>query len=150
MPQPIETEGTAALSWWVAASVLAAGLLALLGLYADTAVSMFDLWSRMNAFDHAFLVIPVCLYLIWERRRILAGLAPAPNLFGLLVVVGFGAVWLVADTVDVLIGRQFALIGMAEGLIFALLGWRVFRALLFPLLYGEARRVGSCATHRHG
>jgi hypothetical protein len=31
--------------------------------------------------------------------------------------------------------QTFALIGMAEGLIFALLGWRIFRALLFPLMY---------------
>jgi len=124
-----------AVSWRVAAPVLVAGLLALLGLYADTAISMYDLWSNINAFNHAFLVIPVCLYLIWERRHVLAGMNPTPNLLGLMLVAGFGAVWLVADTVDVSVGRHFALIGMAESLIFALLGWRVFRALLFPLLY---------------
>lgn len=123
------------MSWRIAAPVLVAGLLALLGLYAGTAVSMFDLWSSTSAFDHAFLVIPVCLYLTWERRHVLAGLVPSPNLYGILLLAGFGAVWLVADTVDVSVGRQFALIGMAEGLILALLGWRIFRALLFPLMY---------------
>ncbi len=133
--RPVEAGGPIAVSWRIAAPVLVTGLVALFGLYAETAVSMFDLWSSTSAFDHAFLVIPVCLYLIWERRDVLAGLVPSPSLYGILLVAGFGAVWMVADTVDVSIGRQFALIGMAEGLIFALLGWPIFRALLFPLMY---------------
>ena len=45
------------------------GVVALVAIYSDTALSMLDLWSRMHAFDHAFLILPVCIYLIWDGRR---------------------------------------------------------------------------------
>lgn len=96
---------------------------------------MYDLWSLIHSYNHAFLVLPVCLFLAWERRDVLRRLQPRPSLFGTLVVFGFGGLWLIADAVDVMAGRHVALVGMMQGLILATLGWRVCRALLFPLLY---------------
>lgn len=121
--------------WRTALSVMVAGLLGLVWIYWDTAISMYDLWSLIHSYNHAFLVIPVCLFLAWERRDVLRQLQPRPSLFGTLVVFGFGGLWLIADAIDVMAGRHVALVGMMQGLVLATLGWRVCRALLFPLLY---------------
>ncbi len=111
------------------------GVVALVAIYSDTALSMLDLWSRMHAFDHAFLILPVCIYLIWERRHVLAGIDPSPSVIGAILLAGFGVMWMAADAVDVAIGRQTALIGMVESLVLTVVGWRLFRVLLFPMLF---------------
>lgn len=121
--------------WHTALPIMVTGLLGLVWIYWDTAISMYDLWSLIHSYNHAFLVIPVCLFLAWERRDVLRRLQPRPSLFGTLVVFGFGGLWLIADAVDVMAGRHVALVGMMQGLVLATLGWQVCRALLFPLLY---------------
>jgi exosortase len=75
------------------------------------------------------------LYLIYERRYGLAKLRPEPAWWGLLGMAAMGAVWLVADAIDVSVGRHFAVVGMLQALIFSVLGWRVYWFLLFPLLF---------------
>jgi len=120
-------------SWLLAAGCAVLGVSALIVIYANTSLSMLDLWSRMHAFDHAFLILPVCLYLIWERRHRLAQALPVPSLVGMALLAGFGALWMVADVIDITIGRQFALIGMVESMILAVLGWRMFFIMLFPM-----------------
>ncbi len=126
---------SAGIGWNLALTVLVVCACGLIWMHWGTAVSMYDLWSRIHAYNHAFLIIPVCLFLAWERRHLLRILRPGPNLIGTLCVALFGAMWLVSDMTDVVIGRQIALVGMTEGLVLATLGWRVFRVLLFPLLY---------------
>lgn len=134
-PEGLGALGGAEVHWRIALPVLVAGIVGLTWIHWDTAVSMYDLWSRNHAYNHALLVLPVCLYLAWERRHFVRRLQPQPSLLGPLLVFGFGTLWLVSDAVDVTAGRQVALIGMIEGLVLATLGWRVCRALLFPLLY---------------
>jgi exosortase A len=119
----------------VAFGAAALGVVALIATYSATAASMLDLWSRMHAFDHAFLILPVCGYLIWERRHVMAGIGPSPSIVGAILLAGFGSMWLVADAVDVVVGRQVALIGMVESLVLTVVGWRLFRAMLFPMLF---------------
>ena len=40
-----------------------------------------------------------------------------------------------ADALDINEGRQIALVGMMQALFLGVLGWRVYRVLMFPLLY---------------
>ncbi len=112
-----------------------AGIIGLTWMHWATAVSMYRLWSDIPSYNHALLVLPVCLYLAWERRHVVRAMLPRFSLFGTLLVFGFGALWLIANAVDVMVGRHIALVGMIEGLVLATLGWRVCRVLLFPLLY---------------
>lgn len=119
----------------VSAAAAILGVMALIAIYFETAASMLDLWSRMHAFDHAFLILPVCVYLIWERRHVLAGIGPSPSIVGAILLAGFGSMWMAADAVDVAVGRQAALIGMVQSLVLTVVGWRMFRAMLFPMLF---------------
>ena len=50
------------------------------------------------------------------------------------VVIG-SAAWLVANVATVYEVQQFALFGMLQCLLLAVLGWRVYFALLFPFFY---------------
>jgi exosortase A len=109
--------------------------LAALMLYRDTLATMVATWSDSETFAHGFIVPPIALWLAWRRRADLATLAstfaPAPS--ALLIVAAAGVAWLVGEAATVNALRQFALVTMLIGLVPAVAGWPVARALIFPL-----------------
>ncbi len=92
-------------------------------------------WHRSETFAHGFLILPTSFYLIWSRRRRIAPMIPAPNLWGLLVLTLLGFGWLLAKIIDVLVVQQLALVAILQTLVWTLLGTQVARALLFPLMF---------------
>ena len=122
---------------WRPAPALAAGLvvLAILAIYADTALSIVAIWIRSETYAHGFLVVPICLWLAWRKRDQLAQIPAAPWWPGAAIVAGLGAVWLVASTADVLGVKQFALAFIIIAAIITVVGTRVARVLVFPLAF---------------
>ncbi len=77
----------------------------------------------------------ICTYIIWTRRRRLAGLVPRANYWGLAIIVLLGFGWLLGQLASVLLVQQFALVAMVQALFLTVLGWRVTAVIAFPLLY---------------
>jgi exosortase A len=127
--------GDAATRWPAALGALAAGLVGLIALFWPAAAKAVEVWSTTSAYNHLFLIAPISLYVIWERRRTVARLAPAPALAAVLALPIFALAWLAGALLEIYEVQQFALIAMMDVLIVAVLGWRVCRALAFPLLY---------------
>ncbi len=121
--------------WRLALPALAALLLAILVLYRETALAMFDTWSRSETFTHGFLVPPISLWLIWRIRHELARLTPRPNLWVLLLLAGTGFVWLLGELATVGVVSQFALTSLLVLSVPAVLGIQVARRITFPLLF---------------
>jgi exosortase A len=123
-------------AWRIAAGTLLVGIFALLAIFWEPAAVAVRVWSTSATFNHCFLVVPIVAYLVWERRAIFSQARPAPFhvLPAAAVVIG-SAAWLVADTATVYEVQQFALFGMLQCLFLAVLGWRVYFALMFPLFY---------------
>jgi exosortase A len=94
-----------------------------------------EVWSGSRSFNHGFLVIPVSLYLVWDRRETLRGLAPEPFLWALPGVFLGALAWLVAYAVAVYEGQQMAIIVTVQFVLLAVLGVRIYRRLLFPFLF---------------
>lgn len=102
-------------------------------LYRDTAMAMFTIWLRSETFQHCFVIVPISAWLIWRQRAHLAPIAPTPRLLPLLLLfpVGFG--WLLGELTAVNALTQFALVGFVVLSVPALLGFRLARAIAFPL-----------------
>ena len=119
---------------WRRALVLLVLAFAWLGvLYRDTALAMFTIWMRSETFQHCFVIVPIVLWLIWQKRARLAQMVPTPALLPLLpaAVVGFG--WLLGELTAVNALTQFAFVALIVLTVPALLGWCVARAIVFPL-----------------
>jgi exosortase A len=121
---------------WIQA-LLAAGLalLAIAPLFQQEIAGAVRVWADSSAYNHCFLIIPISLYLIWERRSSLAETTPRPTLWGLGLILPLSIAWLLAAKLDVLEAQQFIVIAIVEAMLFTLLGGAVFRGLLGPLLY---------------
>ena len=57
---------------------LLAGILVLGFLFQTEVVTAVQTWDDSTAYNHCFLVIPIVLYLLWDRRESLRGLAACP------------------------------------------------------------------------
>ncbi len=143
-PAPVEPQSTSpararASTWrrWATAPVLAVMVAALgiVALHVSTASSIVSIWSRSDTFAHGFIVVPLCLWLVWRRTAVLESIAAAPWWPGLAGVLGGGALWLVMSAADVLGVKQFALAFMIQAAIITVVGLRVSRVLLFPLVF---------------
>jgi exosortase A len=121
--------------WGPPLLVLALGLAALGWAFRAEAVAAVSVWESSAAYNHCWLVLPVALWLGWTRRHRLAGLAPRPTAWAALPALGAGCVWLLAERLGVMEGRQFAALGIVLSLVLACLGWRVCRAMAAPLGY---------------
>ncbi len=121
--------------WPLCSLLICASLIWLFTWYGETTLSTLAIWQRSDTYAHGFLIFPISAYLIWTRRHELSALPPLPSPLGLVVLVGLGFVWLLADSAEVLVASQYALVAMVPVLVWAILGHRIGLALLFPLLY---------------
>ncbi len=133
IPKSSPAQTLNAKGWRTSAPLVIGVLLAILGLFWQTAQSMVDIWWRSETFTHGFLIVPISAWLIWNKRQTLAQITPAPNRWGLLFLAGFSLLWLVAHTVDILVIQQFALVGMLIAAVWSLLGSQATWAIAFPL-----------------
>ena len=138
MSTDILAEPRATASWRelrVALAPLFVGLLALGIVFHAEVVAAIDVWIESTAYNHCFLVLPIVAYLIWDRRAVLSGAVPHAWPAASVLAVPVGAAWFLADRVGIMEGRQLAAMCLVELLLLAVLGWRLYRALLGPLLY---------------
>jgi exosortase A len=114
---------------------LAVGVLLLGLLFNQEVTSAIQTWDASTAYNHCFLVIPIAVYLYWDRRHDLAGIPAQPLPAALLLGLPLAAVWLVSERLGIMEGRQLVAISFVEALFLAVLGKRLWWALAGPLLY---------------
>jgi exosortase len=107
----------------------------LLALYAPVLVHLVRQWWTDPDYSHGFLVPLLSAYLIWQRRDKLAQVARKPSNWGVLVVLGsLGLLFLGGLGAELFLTR-ISIIGTICGLIAYFSGWKLLRAMAFPLAF---------------
>jgi exosortase A len=114
---------------------LAAGLLVIAGIYLRTVMSMVDKWNDDAAFSYGFVIAPISLWLIWQRREWLQRVPFESSWLGTAAAFAAALGWVVAKGTGVLVVEQAALVFMVQAFVLAVLGWPAARAMLFPLAF---------------
>ncbi len=114
---------------------LGLGLLLLGALFHREVAAAVQTWAVSTAYNHCFLVIPITLYLLWDRRDAFSGLPPRPMPQALLLGVPLALLWLAVERLGIMEGRQLVAISFVELLFLAILGPRLWWAMAGPLLY---------------
>jgi exosortase len=117
-------------SLWVLATALVFG-----ALYADVFPRLVRQWSAEEDYTHGFLIIPLALYFVWERREALKAFEPRPASLG-AVLLTFGLLMLIVGRVGAeLFLQRFSLIVVLAGLLWLILGTRLLLELAFPIVF---------------
>ena len=126
---------TRTLPWRQALPALVLVLAALLAAYRDTVAAMVSIWSRSDTFAHAFLVVPIVLWLVWRQRHQLAAMQPQPSPWMLVPMAAMAFAWMLGDLASVNSVTQLTMTALLVLSVPAVLGLHVARAITFPLAF---------------
>jgi exosortase len=118
-----------AVRWRRGAVVVAA--LALLALYGPVIAGLVRAWHTNPDYAHGFLIAPLCVYLVWQRRRRLADLEVRPSAAGLVLVVVSLALFVVGQLGAEQFLSRVSLVGVLAGSVAFVLGLAHVRVLAF-------------------
>lgn len=119
----------------VHAAAFIVAILAPFALYFDTARSIVSIWNSSETFAHGYIILPIVLYMIWQRRESLRNITLTPYWPGLVLLVLCGFAWLLAELGEVQVVRQYALVAMLPIICITVLGLRLATAIAFPLFF---------------
>jgi len=122
-------------SWRIHGAALGALVLLILLAFRHDVAEMVVVWWIYPTYSHAFLIGPISLWLVWEKRARLRQIQPVaePHALWALPVMLF--VWWMGELSTINELKQFAIVGMMIVAIFAILGRQVFSVIWFPALY---------------
>ena len=92
-------------------------------------------WSVDDNYSHGFLIVPIALYFVWERKEKLKAAASKGSYWGLLIVVGSMAVLLAGLLGSELFLTRISMLGTIAGAILLLYGWNHLRILILPIAF---------------
>jgi exosortase len=118
---------------------LAAGTVLLLAcfgyLYSHVLIKLVHDWDTDDNYSHGFLIIPIALYFVWERRAKLKETARNPNNWGILLVFLSMAMLLAGVLASELFVARISILGTIAGIILFLFGWNHLKILLLPTAF---------------
>ena len=121
--------------WRSALTRLGIATTVILALFWRDAADMAAIWWNSSTFNHCLLILPILVWLVMQRKELLAELKPEPWTPAVLYgAVGAGG-WLLGDAAGLAVARQLGLVMMLQGSVATLLGPNVTRGLFFPLFY---------------
>lgn len=102
-------------------------------LFHEVMTKLVHDWATDDNYSHGFLIVPISLYLAWERRDRLLCAPLAPSALGLIVLVGGIALLITGVLGAELFVTRIALLAVLAGSILYIFGWAHLRLLAFPL-----------------
>jgi exosortase A len=124
------TQGRRALGLALVAALLAVGYA-----YRESFASMIEKWGNDSTFSHGYLIFPIVLWLVWEKRSELAAVEWIPSWLGAAGTIAMVIVWSVARGTGVLVVEQLAAVAIVLAIVMTVIGWRAAWALAFPLSF---------------
>ncbi len=123
------SQGPGGGAFWVQGALLAV----LVGfLYYHIVPELISEWWTNPNFSHGFLVPLFSAFVVWHNRKKLLALPIEPTWLGLVVVAGALGVLVVGQMGAEFFLSRTSLLLLIAGLVIYFLGWKHFRATLFP------------------
>jgi exosortase len=117
----------------IAAFVLLAGCFAFL--YKHVVAKLVHDWYIDENYSHGFLIAPIALYFVWERRSKLKEAARNASYWGLVIVLGSMAVLQAGILGSELFLTRISILGTIAGTVLFLYGWNHLKILLLPIAF---------------
>ena len=92
-------------------------------------------WYSSDQYSHGFFIIPITLYIIWQKKDILTKTPIIPSWWGLALVIFSLLLYLFAYFAEISTIASFSMVLLLAGVIIYLYGFLIFKELLFPLAF---------------
>nr|WP_162941082.1 exosortase A [Photobacterium salinisoli] len=106
-----------------------------LWLFWPSLSNMVSVWANSKTYEHCFLVVPICLWLVWRERKAMTTLRPSVSWPAAVLLVVSCFLWLLGRAASIGLFEHIAAIVSLQLLLWAVLGSAIIRHFWFPLLY---------------
>lgn len=117
---------------WLATALL---WIAILATNHSQVALIVEAWQTLPSHAHGSVVLLVVAYLVWTKRKVLAGIPLTPSKIGIAALVLSGAAGFAGEMVSAAVVSQFALVFMLQAAVWTVMGGRAFRILFGPLCF---------------
>jgi exosortase len=100
-------------------------------LYQHVITRLVNDWYNDENYSHGFLIVPIALYFVWERRKKLKEALREPSAWGILVVLGSMASLLAGILGSELFLTRISILGTLAGIILFLYGWNHLKLFFY-------------------
>ena len=104
-------------------------------LYRSVIFKLVNDWGVDENYSHGFFILPIALYLVWERRGRFVVTQPRSSLWGLIVILASLATLLAGMLGSELFLTRVSILGTIAGIVLFVYGWQHTRVLAFPILF---------------
>lgn len=104
--------------------------------YIPTINWMIGRWNEAESYySHGFLIPLIALFIIWQKRDVLARVRVAGNMLGLWIIMGCLLVHIVCAALRVYFLSGFTLIMLIYGMVLFFFGKEMVHKLIFPIVF---------------
>jgi exosortase len=121
--------------WVFAGGFLLVALVPIIALHFGTISSALHLWMTVDTYSYAFAVLPISLFLVWQKREYFRSTVPESTIHGIPFILMFSTLWLIGVKADILELQHLAFPGVIVGVIICGIGWRNATHFWLPLGY---------------
>jgi exosortase len=90
-------------------------------------------WQSSDEYSHGFLIVPICIYLLYWKKEVLTKIAVRSSLWGLGLVIFSLLLYLFAHFAEIQTAAALSMVLLLTGIIIYFYGFLMFKELLFPL-----------------
>lgn len=115
---------------WFLLALLFAGFILV---YFPVWKSLVLAWYNSDDYSHGFFIVPICVFIIWQKRKTLAETPIQSSSWGLAVVIFALLIYLLGHLGEIATVASFSMVLVLAGLVIYFFGLQMFKELLFPL-----------------
>lgn len=93
------------------------------------------LWYQAEEYSHGFFIIPICIYIIWQKKERLSEIPIKSSWLGIVLVIISLLLYFFAYVAEINTVASFSIIPLLMGVILYLYGYLMLRELMFPLFF---------------
>jgi exosortase len=117
-------------------NILIGLLLSVFGIvFWKTFYQLIKYWYSSEDFSHGFFIIPISLYIIWQKRDALEKLELEKFTLGRILSVFSLLLFIAARLGNIVTLERYALVLFVAGSVAYLFGARFFKLIIFPILF---------------
>jgi exosortase len=109
-------------------------------LFASFILAYFPVWRGLvlawysnDQYSHGFLIVPLCIYMLWRKKEKLAEIQIRPSQWGLALTIFSLLLYLFAHLAEITTVASFSMVLLLAGVIIYFYGFPMLKELLFPL-----------------
>ena len=97
--------------------------------YAPVLKVLVNTWSTSDDYSHGFFVLPICLYICWQKKEELSRIDILPSMWGVCVCGLSLAIYYIASLSEIQTLSAITIVPLWGGVILYLCGYQMLRAV---------------------